>query len=469
MKFGEKRCFVFSNDFSNDFGAGKLSKKIIFFTFLGILDTIIVEVISMKLVQQQEQRLILTKQLTQAIELLQYTALEVQEFLAEQVLENPFITIKERRKKSSSHELVHNISSKQLSLADYLLEQLGLMKLTEQEKKIATYIALSLDDHGFLRMSIDEICLDVSISEQAAMDVLEIIQSLEPAGVGARSVQETLYLQLIRKPCREELAERMIQEHFQLFVEKSVKTLARLLGVSTLEIQRAFDCIQQLQPYPCAGFLKQEANYVVPDVMLVFDDDSFKVTLNEQLIPTLAWNESYEKRLRFGEDTETNEFIQQKQRQYHWIIGALKQRNETLLLVTKAIVAHQKKAFTLGLASLRPLTMTEIARQIGIHESTVSRTVRNKYAQTPLGLVKLRSFFSSGLSQQGEEDASTSKIKQLIRELIETENKNSPLSDQKLVDILVGKYKIHVARRTVTKYREQLMIPSSTKRRRFDG
>jgi RNA polymerase sigma-54 factor len=431
-----------------------------------------------ELFQQQQLKLSLTKELTQAIELLQYSTLELHSFLYEQALENPFLEIRSNpriRKYKRLHnpekkdkDFIENIGTSSETLASYLSMQLSIAQLSPEQRRIMNYLIHSLDEDGYLRIDEAEIASHLDVTVEAVQQAIHVLQSLEPAGVGARSLQECLYLQLVRLPNRNELAERIISNYFLMFAEKAWKTLAKQLNVGIKEIQQVADLICKLQPRPGSQFAKAEPHFIVPDLMVERCDEGFQVLVNDEVFPQLIWNNTYEKKISRGSDQRIEQFIKEKHQQFEWLVKSLEQRKQTLINVMNKIIERQTECFEKGLSALKPLTMREIAEALNIHESTVSRAVKNKYVQTPYGTVELRYFFSSAVSlANANEDVSAAQTKAFIKQLIEQENKSMPLSDQKLAELLYEKYEIVISRRTVAKYREQLNIPSSAKRKRY--
>jgi RNA polymerase sigma-54 factor len=432
-----------------------------------------------ELLQEQRLKLALTKELTQAIELLQYSAVELQSFLYEQSLDNPFLEIRDHRWKRSGRRLsekdkkqwLENMSARSETLSAHLMAQLPALSLAKQEERAVRYLIASLDEDGYLRIELEEIADRLAISREEAEKALEIVQSLEPAGVGARSLEECLYLQLRRLPERDEFAEQIIKHHFSLFAEKSWKTLAKQLGVDIASLQRVWDLIRTLEPRPGIHYTKEMPHFIIPDIIVErgAKEGEWRIFFNDDVHPELVWNREYEQQISYSCDSQVHGFVKDKYRQFLWLVKSLEQRKQTLLNIMAVIVNKQLPCLETGFAALKPLTMREVAEELGIHESTVSRAVKNKYVQTPFGTVELRRFFASSVSPvYAEEDAASSvKVKMVMKQLIEAEDKKQPLSDQKLAELLQEQYGIAVSRRTVAKYREQLHIPSSAKRKQY--
>lgn len=418
----------------------------------------------MQLTQKQELKIALTKELVQAIELLQYSTLELQSLLHEQALENPFIELKERKRneRTDSMRYIENVSVFNHSLASHLHAQLVGMRLCNEQKKALDYLIASLDESGYLHTTVAEAARHLQLEETIVCEALHLLRSLEPAGVGAENLPHCLYLQLIRLPQRDELAETIVTEYFESFVHKKWKEIKSKLGVELADLQRVWELIRTLHPRPGSLYNDEQMTYIVPDVIVSCDNGIWNVTMNEEIIPTVVWNESYERKVR-SDDPHVQKYIEEKRQQFQWIQRCLMQRATTIEQIACEFIHRQRDYFEKGLLHMKPLTMREVATALNIHESTVSRAVKNKYMQTPHGLIDMRRFFTSGV----DEHASQEKVKGLIAELIKQENGQKPLSDQNIADLLEERYNICVARRTVAKYREQLCIPPASKRKQY--
>ncbi|WP_141432635.1 RNA polymerase factor sigma-54 [Bacillus sp. 03113] len=435
------------------------------------------------LMQQQTVKLAMTQEMSQAIALLQYSTQELQSFLEDKELENPLLQVKKEKtltdifqsKKSNNKNQfdknddnwIEQLSSHEQTLQEYLHSQLILIKEPLRIKQAIEYLINSLDENGYLP---DNHHLQISnhFSRKEIDHALWIIQSLDPPGVGARSLQECILLQLKRLEGRNDLAEQIITEHFTLFVNKKWRELEKILGVEIHDIQKVFDFIRTLNPKPAADFYDSNPNYIVPDIIVVKENSNFKVSFFDASLLGIKFNEQYYQQFSSYKDQMVNHFLKDKKQEYNWILRSLEQRKETLLKVSKKIVEKQIDFFHNGPSSIKPLTMKEIADELDIHESTVSRAVREKYMQTSFGTFELKFFFSSAIKTNSSEDASAQKIKALIKELISKENKKKPQSDQELVRLLEEAEGVVVSRRTIAKYRDQLGIPSSSKRKRYD-
>ena len=317
-------------------------------------------------------------------------------------------------------------------------------------------------------METEEVTRILSVSQQDVEQAIHIIQGLEPAGIGARNLQECLQLQIKRSDKKNELADVIISEYFILFAEKKWKQIAQQLGVSMKAIQDVFDYVQSLNPRPASDFYSEQATYITPDIIIKREGKEFTVSIFDVAHPNIQFNQSYFQRFQSLGDQKVNQYLQEKQRDFQWIMRSINQRKETISKVALKIIEKQPDYFIYGPDHLKPMTMKEISDELGIHESTVSRAVREKYAQTPYGTVELRTFFSSNIRTTSNEDTSSIQVKNVISDLIEKENKLKPLSDQEIVNVLNEQNGIVVSRRTIAKYRDQLGIPASSKRKRFE-
>jgi RNA polymerase sigma-54 factor len=439
--------------------------------------------------QKQTLKLAMTQELTQAIALLQYSAQELAAFLEAKSMENPLMQVdfknishfdasmdrtrKTRRKtfERDQKSLIEQIGGGTTdTLEDYLLSQLNLLKATPEEKLILHELIENIDENGYLTMAREYLINRYDLDEEIIDSAFFKLQSLDPSGIAAKDLQECLLLQLTRqkRTPENEVAITIIRDHFMLFAEKKWKALAKMLNIDVKEIQKVHDDIQQLNPKPGAAFQREKPAYIVPDVVVNHVGGELSVSVFDTLIPKVSFNDGYFRQLSAHGDPEVNKFLQEKQGDYQWIRRSLEQRKETLLKVSMKIIEKQQDFFLIGPAHLKPMTMREVADELEIHESTVSRTVREKYMQTPAGTYELKSFFTSAVQTTENDQASSQKVKAAIEHYIKEEDKKKPISDQKLVEMLEENEGMVLSRRTVAKYRDQLGIPSSSKRKRFD-
>ncbi|WP_282154613.1 RNA polymerase factor sigma-54 [Cytobacillus gottheilii] len=435
--------------------------------------------------QQQTLKLAMTQELKQSIELLQFNSQELTAFLEEKALENPLMELnsnfvktmdpraqqikKSKLKQNQDKEnWIEQLAVSVQQLDDYLIQQLPT-HLTEPEKKIILHFIYSLDENGYLyNIDLPQVAQLYGAEAETVEEQLDLLQHLEPAGIGARSLQECLLLQLERLVPVNEMAEEIIRQQFQLFADKKWKPLAKEIKADIKEIQAVYDLVQTLNPKPGASFASEKPAYIIPDVIVYSEQNGLHVQLYDESIPSISYNEGYAKKLLSAGDQQVGRYLQNRQQDYQWIKRSIEQRKETILKVTKKIAERQPQFFQKGPAFIKPMTMKEIADELEIHESTVSRAVRGKYMQTPFGTFELRTFFVSMIKTAGNADASSEEAKAAIHKLISSENKQKPLSDQEIANLLKTESGFVISRRTAAKYREQLGILSSSKRKRYD-
>ncbi|SDZ34843.1 RNA polymerase sigma-54 factor [Evansella caseinilytica] len=440
------------------------------------------------LYQQQTLKLAMTNELRQAITILQYSVLDLNRYLQEQQLENPLIELKENlikeehfstfdavpfheNKKSPDSEKNYSspidfLSDQKQGLHDFLLNQIRLLRLDKSVRKLAMYCACSVDVNGYLTVDADEIASELSEPVSVVREAIQVLQSLEPSGVGASSLKDCLLLQLRQLEQRDLLAEAIVERHLDALAKKQYKAIAKTEAVDLVEVQQVADFIQTLNPKPGSLFHYEEASYVVPDVTVKKIAGDYHVFLNDEYMPKMNMSKQYEFLISTGE-SEVGDYMRRKYEQFLWIKKSIEQRQQTLLKVAQAIVDHQKAFFDHGPSALRPLTLKTIAEMTNVHESTVSRATTKKYIQTPRGLLELKYFFTSVVGKDSMKAGSAEQVKAYLKQLIDEENKRKPLSDQKLSELLKAQYHIHVSRRTVAKYREEMQILSSALRKRF--
>ncbi|MEK3889271.1 RNA polymerase factor sigma-54 [Bacillus sp. FSL K6-3431] len=438
------------------------------------------------LVQRQTLNVTMTQKLQQAISILQYSTQELTSFLEMKAMENPLINIessavepvdtrdtivsrKTTNIESDRNKWLEQIANSSENLADYLLSQLIMEALSIIEINIAKRLIYNLDMNGYLTISLEDVAAITNANQDEAEKCLHLIQSLDPPGIAARTLQECLLLQVERKKDMPKLVTTLLTNFFKDFAEREWKYISSKLSVSLTDIQKAADLIRKLNPRPGSQFISEQPQYVVPDLILKISKGKMKLELCEKGMPTITYQADYYSKMISRGDRQVNRFLNEKKQDYYWILNSLEQRRITLMKVGTAILQAQNDFFLKGLRFLRPLTMKELARSIDMHESTVSRVVRGKYIQTPSGMFELRMFFSQALQtndNRGGDVASAIQAKTMIEELVQKENKSKPLSDQKIVEEL-SKKGMELSRRTVAKYREQLGILSSTKRKRY--
>jgi RNA polymerase sigma-54 factor len=369
------------------------------------------------------------------------------------------------------------------SLKEHLLGQLNLSALSEYEKKLGDFIIGNIDDDGYLRVIetgsaagdltyeaavVDEVAVLTGASANEVQNVLEIIQQFDPPGVCARDVRECLLLQARRLPVRDTLVEEIISTHLEELGRKNYKAIARKMGFSIEKVLETVKKITEfLNPVPCAGYGSDASRVIIPDIYIHKAGDEYVLSLNEDGMPMLKISPYYRRMLKEnGASSEARGYIQERLRSALWLIKSVHQRQRTLLKVVGSIVKFQKEFLDKGLKYMKPLVLKVVAEDIGVHESTVSRVTSNKYAHTPRGIFELKYFFSTGMSGSDGSNFTAEYIKEKLKSIIQSEDVRNPMSDQQIADKL-KEYGIVVARRTATKYREELGYLSSTRRKSY--
>ncbi|NIT03003.1 MAG: RNA polymerase factor sigma-54 [Candidatus Latescibacteria bacterium] len=466
---------------------------------------------------KQKQALVMTPKLQQALKLLQMPAIELQQMLKQEIIENPLLeevdeveeiqeeeAVEETKSESETdseseeeiieeekidleeyfrsgwemgyglgeetqEEFFEKVPVAKRSFTDQLISQLRIATADEKTIEIGDYLIGSLDESGYLTCELEEVANTFGVSLEEVERVLKIIQTFEPPGVGARNLQESLLIQLENQGLQDSLAARIIRDYFNDFKHKKYLEISKKLKVSIQEVQNQCKVISTLDPKPGLQIMTEEPRYVIPDLVVELIDGKYVVYLNDRNIPRLRVSQAYQdellKEAKDG-DRETREFIQSRMKSAKWLIQTIEQRRKTMVKVMECIAEKQRDFFEKGTAYLKPLTLQQVASEINMHESTVSRVTTNKYVQTPRGVFELKFFFSSSLGTQDGGEISAKSAKDKIRRIIEGEDQNNPLSDQKIADIL-KKEGLNIARRTVAKYREQLNILPARMRKQY--
>jgi RNA polymerase sigma-54 factor len=362
---------------------------------------------------------------------------------------------------------LENVLVKRTLLPDHLMWQLRLSDMTTEEKEVGAFIIGSLDKDGYLPIQLDEVAFlvdswpDVGIVER----VLARIQDFDPPGVAARSLAECLLIQLRQLDLGvDSLPARIVRDFLPMLESRRFDRLARELGVPIEQVAEATKVISVLEPKPGRDFSDADTRYVTPDVFVQKVGEEYVVTLNEEGLPRLRVSSFYRRMLGQNGSPEARGYIQEKMRAAAWLIKSIHQRQRTLYMVTSSIVKFQRDFLDAGVAQLRPLVLKDVANDIGMHESTVSRATAGKYVHTPQGTFELKYFFTSSLRGGHGAEVSAESVKEKIREIIAKEDARKPLSDQYIAELL-GKEQIDIARRTVAKYRELMGILPSSKRK----
>ncbi|MDN4636071.1 MULTISPECIES: RNA polymerase factor sigma-54 [unclassified Bacillus (in: firmicutes)] len=431
---------------------------------------------SLKLQQELVLKQVLTQELRQAITLLQLNCAELGEYLDQLALENPLI---ERKDTDSYQPVYHKKTQDRMtepyrthqkeSLQMYLKRQAIDLNLSEKNQRIFQFMIESIDSNGYLNEPVDQMAAVLQASAEEVEAVLHQLQSLEPAGIGARSLQECILLQLRRKKDRWYEAELIIEGHFFLFARKAWKEIAAKTGMPLKTLQAIQDEVSLLEPRPGLHFSYEDQDvYIEPDVLITAAGGHITFELNQRAFPDIEMNEGYFAMIQDQKRHEAYAYLKEKHQQYNWLVQALKQRKQTMTNVVREIILQQTDFFLTGKHKMKPLTMKRVADILQVHESTVSRTVKGKMVQTPYGLMEMKQFFQAKLEGHSLEEASSYTVKTHIAELIQSENKKKPYSDQQIMTQLQQTFGIRVSRRTIAKYREQMNLPSSTLRKRYD-
>jgi len=450
---------------------------------------------------EQSQKLIMTPELRQAIQMLQYTSLELNAYIKQEMEVNPLLEweklpeevheVTENESKLEESDIdwkeylekyddisyrvevdrnikdysFENFTSYGETLKDYLIDQLNMASISPSDYKIGEYIIQNIDDNGYLLASLDEISEQIKAPAEKIENVLiNTIQAFEPYGVGARSLKECLLIQL--KDEEDLKLKQIVRDHLEDIGQNKINIIAKALGISNKESQAYIDIIKSLEPKPGRSFRgSEDVKYIIPDASIEEIDGDFYIFINDITGPRLNINEYYKNLIKTTKDQKTTEYLESKFNSAMWIIKSIEQRRQTMYKVIESILKYQREFFLYGDRSLTPLTLKDVAEDIDMHESTISRATNGKYVQTPRGLFELKYFFKAGLSSKVGEISSTS-VKSIIKGIIKDEDPKKPLSDQVITDMLKMR-EIKVSRRTVAKYREELQIPSSSLRRRF--
>ena len=351
------------------------------------------------------------------------------------------------------------------SLQEHLMQQAELTDLSAQELEAIRHLVGSLDDRGFLTQTPADVALQTGLPLEAVQAALKVLRTFDPPGIGASDLADCLLAQLAAKGRGASLASRMIRDHFELLTRRRIPELARKLGADADDVQSAIEEIGKLDPAPGRRFAEDNNRVVVPDVTVERDGDDWKISLNSDYIPRLRISSTYRDLIAKGTlSKEERDYLRERMRSGKFLIDSIEQRQRTIERITREIINAQKEFFENGVSALKPLTMTQIAEVVGVHETTVSRAIANKYIRTPHGVFDFKYFFTPGYQADSGAAVSNTSVKEMIADLINMEDKASPLSDQELVGKLQEKG-ITIARRTVAKYREELgILPSNLRR-----
>jgi RNA polymerase sigma-54 factor len=464
---------------------------------------------NIKLGLKQSQRLVMTTMLQQAIKLLPLSKLELVQLIRQELSENPLLdenpTIEEddfpqseekitEKKENEDSESDFNWESyfqnrnnsgfslsvdsetsspenriaNEVSLSDYLLWQLSLSSNDSLERCVGAFLIGNIDNDGYLKCDLEEAARHCNVDIEFAGNVLKFIQSFDPPGIAARNLQECLLLQISQLGKNGSLAEKLVENHLEKLEERFYSRIAKEEGVSVDDIIAAVKFIRELDPEPGLKYNPKQIEYIVPDVMVVKVDDDYQVITHNEGIPRLRINPFYEKLLKKKNSMQSadKQYIEDKFKSALWLIKSIEQRRQTLEKVTKSIVKFQREFFDKGTSYLRPLVLRDVAEDIEMHESTVSRITTNKYMHTPQGIFELKYFFHSGIDSLIGDTASSVTVKERIKKIILNENSKRPYTDQEIVELL-RKENVIIARRTVTKYRKEMKVLPSSRRKKI--
>ena len=460
------------------------------------------------------QQLIMTPQLQMAIKLLQLSRLELMDMIRQEMEENPALEeVQEVAEEKDESIQIENFSTKEVkieekinndidwsnyideynstgktyseiegkdspqfesfisnkeSLSDHLLWQFLMTSPTKEEETIGSFIIGNLDRDGYLQVSIEEIANLSHCSIKKVEHVLSRMQAFDPIGVCARNLRECLLIQTRHLNLDNSVVTSIIKDHLKHLENKNYKEICKALKISLDEVVAAIKIIKELDPRPGGQFSNEEPQYINPDIYVYKFDDEFVIMLNDDGMPRLRINSLYKKAMKQDKmvPAETKDYINEKIRSATWLIRSIHQRQKTIFKVMESIIKFQHEFFEKGIDYLKPMVLKNVAEDINMHESTISRVTTNKYAFTPQGIFELKYFFNSSINRFNGSAISSASVQEKIRQIIESENSKNPYSDQKIASLL-KKINIDIARRTVAKYREALGVLSSSKRKEF--
>jgi RNA polymerase sigma-54 factor len=430
--------------------------------------------------QEQTFRLAITPELRQAITILQYSSVDLMSYLHEQANENPIIDLAEidmsierinteeeysLRKNDNPVDLLDFVSNPADNLYRHLKAQLGMVRgLSKLQQMIGMFLIGNLNEKGYLELDVNTAAGILDVPTDEVENILALIQGFEPAGIAARSLEECLLLQLRYAGNDDVYLEEIVRHHMVNLSCNRIQKIADALGIDIHMVQQMIDQIRKLNPCPGAAFAPYERQYHIADISVEKSKNDYVVTVNDITVPRVGINPFYQSMLRKPAMEEEKRFLREKMNTALWLIHSLEQRRLTLMRVAQAIVDRQREFFEHGVYHLKSMTQKEIAGITGLHESTISRAVSNKYMQTPRGLFELKYFFTSALGSKDGDATSSESAKMRIKQIIDSEEKQKPFSDQAITE-LMAKEGLELSRRTVAKYREELGYLSSTRRK----
>lgn len=471
--------------------------------------------IGMKQTLKLSQSLVMTPQLQQAIKLLQLSRLELENMVTQEMIENPVLedspehddeevrkqkmeedryTSKEKEEKLVEGEdsfdwqsyvesyqpvaplpiargeegtTFDNVITRTTNLHDHLMWQLQMTHFTKEEERVCQMIIGNLNEDGYLHTPLEELAAKEGFPLEDAEAVLKVIQEFDPIGVGSRDLKECLLVQAKQLNLKDNTIELIIRDYLHHLEKKNYAAIAKALDLPMEQVIELSKIIFEMEPKPGRSFSSVDTHYITPDVYVYKMNDQYVISLNEDGLPRLKISNFYKNALQGKEASSlTKEYIQDKLRSAVWLIRSIHQRQRTIYKVTESIVKYQLDFLDKGLECLKPMVLRDVAQDIGMHESTVSRVTTNKYVHTPQGIFELKFFFNSGIGRLGEVEVASESVKDKIKKMVASEDPRHPHSDQKIVEMLQAG-NINIARRTVAKYREMLNILPSSKRKKF--
>ena len=468
--------------------------------------------IEMRLDLKLAQKLVMTPQLQQAIKLLQLSRLEMSQVVYQEMLENPVLEDANLEADQEDAEVKtdddrvageeeravdlfdlkwdsymdgddysgdvayfpeddekpsyeQTLSSK-IGLSEHLAWQLRLVTTTDLENKLGQIIIGNIDEDGYLRdVTLEELAAAADATVEQAEAALRLVQDLDPPGVAARDLRECLLIQARQLGLTGTIVEEIIHDHMEDLEKKRYSVIAKALKVTIKDVQLAANAIEALEPKPGRPFASSQVQYIVPDVYVVKKDGSYVILLNDEGMPRLRVSPFYKNLMTQGGDEATKDYIETKLRSAQWLIKSIEQRNKTIYRVAESIVVRQKDFLDKGIDYLKPMILKDVAEDIGMHESTISRVTTSKYVHTPQGMYELKYFFSGSIASISGDDLSSITVRNLIHKTINEEDPKNPLNDRQIVNILKSK-NIDIARRTVAKYRGELKMPPASARKK---
>jgi RNA polymerase sigma-54 factor len=451
----------------------------------------------------QQQKLILTSEMQQSLKILQMPIFELQQDVERELEENPLLEIEQGEvesldkdyseekddfdfsklinyKENINYENANysnetndsetvdplNFIIGKVTLRDYLIEQIHDLNEEKRVIRICNYIVESIDERGYLDCEAEDISEKLNVSIKEVENALEIVQGFQPCGIAARDLRECLNIQLRSRNVEDRNIYKIVEDHLELLSQNKIKEISKLLNIDIKKVQEYCDLIRSLEPKPSRGFNTGNLeNYAIPEAYIRKIGNEFYILMNGNLLPRLTINKLYKDLMEKKEDSQVLDYIKDKLNSAVFLIKGIENRNRTIYNILEKIVDIQKQYFEMGEQYLKPMTIGQIAEKLNLHESTVSRAIRDKYVGTSYGTKKIKDLFTTGLeSNLSENNVSNSLIKKEIKGLIDIEDRKKPMSDQDICNILVGKG-VEISRRTVAKYREEMGICASSKRK----